>query len=180
MASLSICGNYQDQDDANNIFDWWLVAVLIIEPGSASTLEAWRSRWHSHKMMTKYVTFNFWNSRWLLSAFENMSARMFVVGTRTRFLEHFYWGLQVRKKILFELALTSNSIIFEYEHWALCRLGSNLVENKLISSFKLFSPEKDSRNKSLRNSLALKTISIDSLPKRYSVMWSMAFLDIFD
>ena len=46
-------------------------------------------------------------------------------------------------------------------------VSSNLVGNKLISSFKLFSPEKDSRNKSFRNSLVFKTIVIDSLPKDF-------------
>ena len=33
-------------------------------------------------------------------------------------------------------------------------VSSNLVGNKLISSFKLFSPEENSANKSLRNSVA--------------------------
>ena len=46
-------------------------------------------------------------------------------------------------------------------------VSSNLVGNKLISSFKLFSPEKDSGNKSFRNSLVLETIFTDSLPKDF-------------
>ena len=52
-------------------------------------------------------------------------------------------------------------------------VSSNLVGNKLISSFKLFSPEKDSRNKSFRNSLVLKRIFTDSPhTKRFCVIQS--------